>query len=31
MTWSIIARDAATGDFGIAIASRVIAVGAVCP
>lgn len=31
MTWSIIARDAATGDLGIAIASRVIAVGAVCP
>ena len=31
MTWSIIARDAATGALGIAIASRVIAVGALCP
>lgn len=31
MTWSIVARDAATGALGIAIASRVIAVGALCP
>ena len=30
MTWSIIARDAA-GAFGIAIASRFFAVGALCP
>ena len=31
MTWSIIARDPETGLFGIAIASRFFAVGAVCP
>jgi len=31
MTWSIIARDPATGLFGIAIASRFLAVGALCP
>jgi len=31
MTWSIVARDAATGDFGVAVASKVIAVGALCP
>jgi uncharacterized Ntn-hydrolase superfamily protein len=31
MTWSIVARDAASGALGIAIASRVIAVGALCP
>ncbi|GHD54838.1 pilus assembly protein [Thalassobaculum fulvum] len=31
MTFSIVARDAATGALGIAIASRVIAVGALCP
>ena len=31
MTWSIIARDAASGAFGIAIASRFFAVGALCP
>lgn len=31
MTWSIVARDQSTGKFGIAIASRVIAVGAMCP
>jgi uncharacterized Ntn-hydrolase superfamily protein len=31
MTWSIIARDASTGAFGIAIASRFFAVGALCP
>ena len=30
MTWSIIARDA-SGAFGIAIASRFLAVGALCP
>src|SRR5512141_1810816 len=30
MTWSIVARDA-TGAFGIAIASRFFAVGALCP
>lgn len=31
MTWSIVARDPASGALGIAIASRVIAVGALCP
>jgi len=31
MTWSILARDPATGLFGIAIASRFFAVGALCP
>jgi uncharacterized Ntn-hydrolase superfamily protein len=31
MTWSIVARDPSTGEFGIAISSRVIAVGAMCP
>jgi uncharacterized Ntn-hydrolase superfamily protein len=31
MTWSIIARDAATGTFGVAIATRAFAVGALCP
>jgi uncharacterized Ntn-hydrolase superfamily protein len=31
MTWSIIARDAATGQFGIAIATRFFAVGARVP
>ena len=31
MTWSIIARDAETGFYGIAISSRFFAVGAVCP
>ena len=30
MTWSIVARDA-SGAFGIAIASRFFAVGALCP
>jgi uncharacterized Ntn-hydrolase superfamily protein len=30
MTWSIIARDA-TGAFGVAVASRFFAVGALCP
>ena len=31
MTWSIVARDQSSGNFGIAISSRVIAVGAMCP
>ena len=31
MTWSIIARDPATGDFGIAVATRFFAVGARVP
>lgn len=31
MTWSIVARDPSNGEFGIAISSRVIAVGALCP
>lgn len=31
MTYSIVARDAATGQFGIAVASRFFAVGAVVP
>lgn len=31
MTWSIIARDSATGDFGIAVATRFFAVGARVP
>jgi uncharacterized Ntn-hydrolase superfamily protein len=31
MTWSIIARDAATGRIGIAVATRFFAVGAVVP
>ena len=31
MTWSIIARDQATGQFGIAVASRFFAVGALVP
>ena len=31
MTWSIVARDAATGAFGIAVASKAFAVGAICP
>ncbi|HWK47592.1 MAG TPA: DUF1028 domain-containing protein [Stellaceae bacterium] len=31
MTWSIIARDAQTGEFGIAVATRFFAVGALCP
>ena len=31
MTWSIVARDAATDAFGIAIASKAFAVGAMCP
>src|SRR5262249_3707822 len=31
MTWSIIARDEASGDFGIAVATRFFAVGALVP
>ena len=31
MTWSIIARNPASGAFGIAIATRFFAVGALCP
>ncbi len=31
MTWSIIARDAATGEFGIAVATRFFAVGVLVP
>lgn len=31
MTWSLVARDAATGAFGVAVATRFFAVGALCP
>src|SRR5262249_50236978 len=31
MTWSIIARDRRTGQFGIAVATRFFAVGALVP
>jgi len=31
MTWSIIARDPGSGAFGVAIATRFFAVGALCP
>jgi Family of unknown function (DUF1028) len=31
MTWSIIAKDGETGWFGIGIATRFFAVGALCP
>ncbi len=31
MTWSIIARDSATGQFGIAVATQFFAVGARVP
>ena len=31
MTWSIIARDRASGAFGVAIATRFFAAGALCP
>jgi uncharacterized Ntn-hydrolase superfamily protein len=31
MTWSLIARDPAAGAFGIAVATRFFAVGALCP
>jgi len=31
MTWSIVAREARSGAFGVAVASRFFAVGALCP
>jgi uncharacterized Ntn-hydrolase superfamily protein len=31
MTWSIIARDRPSGAFGVAVASKFFAVGAICP
>ena len=31
MTWSIVARDSRSGAFGVAIATRFFAVGALCP
>jgi uncharacterized Ntn-hydrolase superfamily protein len=31
MTWSIVARDPASGAFGVAVATRFFAVGALCP
>ena len=31
MTWSIVARDAETGAFAVAVTTRFFAVGAVCP
>ncbi|WP_341701875.1 DUF1028 domain-containing protein [Ferrovibrio sp.] len=31
MTWSIVARDPADGSYGVAVASRFFAVGALCP
>ncbi len=31
MTWSIVARDSATGAYGVAVATRFFAVGALCP
>jgi uncharacterized Ntn-hydrolase superfamily protein len=31
MTWSIVAHDAATGSFAVAVATRAFAVGASCP
>ena len=31
MTWSIIASDPESGAFGVAIASKFFAVGALCP
>ncbi|MFZ4757933.1 MAG: DUF1028 domain-containing protein [Burkholderiaceae bacterium] len=31
MTWSIVARDTASGAFGVAVATRFFAVGALCP
>lgn len=31
MTWSIVARDPASGAYGVAVASRFFAVGALCP
>ena len=31
MTWSILAHDPATGEYGVAVATRFFAVGALCP
>jgi len=31
VTWSIVARDAATGAFGVAVTTKFFAVGALCP
>jgi uncharacterized Ntn-hydrolase superfamily protein len=31
LTWSIVARDAATGAFGVAVTTKFFAVGALCP
>ncbi len=31
MTWSVVARDPETGAFGVAVATRFFAVGALCP
>ena len=31
MTWSIVAHDPETGAFGVAVATRFFAVGALCP
>ena len=31
MTWSILARDGKTGEFGVCIATKAFAVGAICP
>ena len=31
MTFSIVARDESTGAFGVAVATRFFAVGALCP
>ena len=31
MTWSIVARDAASGAFGVAVTTKFFAVGALCP
>jgi uncharacterized Ntn-hydrolase superfamily protein len=31
MTWSIVARDGATGAFGVAVTTKFFAVGALCP
>jgi len=31
MTWSIVARDRTSGEYGVAVASKFFAVGAVCP
>src|SRR5229473_6199689 len=31
MTWSIVAKDARTGAFGVAVTTKFFAVGALCP